>query len=99
MPRLEFTERARLTLEELAADPALAARAKAVRATLGKMEANLRHPSLCTHQYKGEMCPHGDKLFEAYAQNRTPGAYRIFWCYVPPPPADTILIVAITPHP
>ena len=40
--------------------------------------------------------PH-DKVFEAYAQNRTPGAYRVFWCYGPE--AGQITVIAITPHP
>jgi hypothetical protein len=30
-------------------------------------------------------------------QNRTPGAYRVFWCYGPDQKQITIL--AITPHP
>ena len=38
-----------------------------------------------------------EKVFEAYAQNRTPGAYRVFWCYGPQ--QGQIIIVAITPHP
>lgn len=70
-----------------------------MRAALGKLQINPRHGSLNTHEFKGVTCPHGDKLWEAYAQNRTPGAYRIFWCYMPKPARDTILIVAITPHP
>lgn len=37
------------------------------------------------------------KVFEAYAQNKTPGAYRIFWCYGPK--KGEITILAITPHP
>jgi len=99
VPRLEFTLAAKATLATLEADPSQAKRLKAVHAALGKLERNLRHPGLNTHEFKGEQCPHGGKLFEAYAQNRTPGAYRIFWCYMPAPAVDTILIVAITPHP
>jgi hypothetical protein len=46
----------------------------------------------------------GEKIFEAYAQNNTPGAYRIFWHYGPDEitskkRAPVITIVAITPHP
>jgi len=37
------------------------------------------------------------KVFEAYVQNRTPGAYRVFWCYGPEP--IQITVIAITPHP
>jgi len=39
----------------------------------------------------------GEKVFTAYAQNRTPGAYRVFWAYGPD--QETITIIAITPHP
>lgn len=61
------------------------------------METGLRHPSLRTHKYHGETGPHGQEVFEAYAQNRTPGAYRVFWCYGPT--SKKITILAITPHP
>ncbi|MCH2547738.1 MAG: hypothetical protein MK052_09040 [Alphaproteobacteria bacterium] len=37
------------------------------------------------------------EVFEAYAENKTPGAYRIFWFYGPD--KKEITIVAITPHP
>jgi len=43
------------------------------------------------------MGPAGEEVFEAYAENRTPAAYRIFWYYGPE--ADQITIVAINPHP
>jgi hypothetical protein len=38
-----------------------------------------------------------EEVFEAYAENNTPGAYRIFWHYGPD--KNMITIVAITPHP
>ena len=38
-----------------------------------------------------------EPVFEAYAENQTPGAYRIFWCYGPD--KKQITIIAITPHP
>lgn len=63
------------------------------------MQTDLRHPGLNTHEFKGRPCPHGRKLFEAYAQNNTPGAYRIFWCHMPAPEIRTLYIVAITKHP
>jgi hypothetical protein len=37
------------------------------------------------------------KVFEAYAQHKTPGAFRVFWCYGPA--QGQITILAITPHP
>jgi hypothetical protein len=99
VPRLEFSDSAREVMQSLQRDPSQFARLKSVRAALAKMECNLRHPGLRSHEFKGSQCPHGDKLFEAYAQNNTPGAFRIFWCYMPKPAVDAILIVAITSHP
>jgi hypothetical protein len=63
------------------------------------LRANPRHPGLHTHEYSSIENPFDSrqKVFEAYAQNRTPGAYRVFWCYGP---GDRqIAIIAITPHP
>jgi len=60
---------------------------------------NRRHPGLHTHEYDSIEHPHveREKVFEAYVQNRTPGAYRLFWCYGPE--KGDITIIAITPHP
>lgn len=70
---------------------------KAVRKALGLMETNIRHKSLCTHKYDNVKGPNGEEVFEAYAENKTPGAYRIFWHYGPS--RGWITILAITPHP
>jgi hypothetical protein len=69
--------------------------AKAVR----QLAANPRHNSLSTHEYDSLAHPFDPegKVFEAYAQNKTPGAYRIFWCYGPE--KGEITVIAITPHP
>ena len=63
------------------------------------LQANPRHPGLKTHEYNSIENPYDPemKVFEAYVQNRTPGAYRIFWCYGPK--KGEITIIAITPHP
>jgi hypothetical protein len=37
------------------------------------------------------------KIFEAYAEQSTPAAYRIFWYYGPG--NKQITVIAITPHP
>ncbi len=60
---------------------------------------NPKHPGLATHEYHSLANPYDrkGKVFEAYAQNDTPGAYRVFWCYGPD--RRQITIVAITPHP
>lgn len=68
-----------------------------VRKTLGLMEADIRHPGLHTHKYKGLTGENGEDVWEAYVENNTPSAYRIFWHYGPGQGVLTIL--AITPHP
>lgn len=72
---------------------------KQVHKTLGYLSENPRHPSLNTHEYDSITNPYDkdEKVFEAYVQNKTPGAYRVFWCYGPN--KKDITIIAITPHP
>jgi hypothetical protein len=70
---------------------------KKVLKTLGLMETNLRHPGLKTHKYESLQGPKGEEVFEAYVENRTPGAYRVFWFYGPA--SSQITVFAITPHP
>lgn len=67
--------------------------------TLGYLSINPKHPGLQTHEYDDIENPidKKQKVFEAYAQNNTPGAYRVFWCYGPG--KNEITIIAITPHP
>ena len=64
---------------------------------MGLLETNLRHPSLNTHEFHSLQGPAGEKVFEAYVQQQTPGAYRVFWYYGPE--KGMITIVAITRHP
>ncbi len=97
MFRLLFTEQASKDLDKLESNRALLKRFKAVRKTLAYLESNPRHPSLNTHKYTAIQGPDGEEIFEAYAENRTPAAYRIFWYYGPN--KREITIVAITPHP
>ena len=61
------------------------------------METNLRHPGLHTHEFESLTGANGAKVFEAYAENRTPGAYRVFWCYGPA--KGEITVIAIAEHP
>jgi len=72
---------------------------KKVHKCISLLAENPRHPGLQTHEFRSlenPFNPH-EKVFEAYAQNRTPGAFRIFWCYGPA--TGEITIIAITPHP
>ena len=75
-----------------------------VRKSLGYLELNPHHPSLNTHEFTSLTGANGEKVFEAYAQNNTAGAYRIFWHYGPDETkvkkrTPVITIIAITPHP
>ncbi len=97
MFELIFTPQADSDLREIENDPSKKDILKVVRKTLGFMETNLRHPSLNTHEFTSLKGPSGEKVFEAYPQQKTPTAYRIFWYYGPD--RKQITIVAITPHP
>jgi hypothetical protein len=73
---------------------------KQVMKTIDLLAANPRHPGLHTHEYDSLVHPYDPakgKVFEAYVQNNTPGAYRVFWCYGPN--KGEITVLAITSHP
>jgi hypothetical protein len=72
---------------------------KQIVKALHLLAENPRHPGLCTHEFHSMKNPldASAKVFEAYAQNNTPGAYRIFWCYGPN--NKDITIITITAHP
>lgn len=72
---------------------------KQVNKCVSLLLANPRHPGLNTHEYDSIENPFDRKqrVFEAYAQNQTPGAYRVFWCYRPG--KGEITLIAITAHP
>jgi mRNA-degrading endonuclease RelE of RelBE toxin-antitoxin system len=65
--------------------------------TLGLMESNLRSPGLKTHKYDAYKGVNQEDVFESYVENKTPGAYRVFWYYGSE--RGVIIILAITPHP
>jgi len=95
---LKFTPQAEEDLQRLRTDKDLLKRLKAVHKVLGYLETNPRHPGLNTHRYSAIMGANGEEIFEAaYAENKTPAAYRIFWFYGPDKKEITIL--AITAHP
>jgi hypothetical protein len=97
MFELFFTDQANADLNQLEKDKSKAKRLKAVRKTLAFLETNPRHPSLNTHKYSAIYGMNGEEIFEVYAENKTPAAYRIFWHYGPK--KNNITVIAITPHP
>ena len=95
--RLLFTREATENLDRLEADQGLSKRLKAVRKALALLETNPRHPGLSTHKFTSLRGPDGEDVFEAYAESKTPAAYRIFWIYGPE--QGEITVIAITSHP
>lgn len=73
--------------------------AKQVKKALANLQRDPRHPGLRTHRYSGLQHPYepDEPVWEAYVQNNTPAAYRIFWCYGPA--EGQLTIIAITAHP
>jgi hypothetical protein len=102
--KLKFTPTADAQYSALENAPSKAPVFEQVRKALGYLEIDPHHRSLNTHEFTSLGGAHGEKVFEAYAQNNTPGAYRIFWHYGPDEikgkkRIPVITIVAITPHP
>jgi hypothetical protein len=102
--KLRFTSTADAQLTALEETPSQAALLKQVRKTLGYLETDLHHPGLQAHEFTSLSGANGEKVFEAYVQNSTPGAYRIFWHYGPDEMKATkripvITILSITRHP
>ena len=70
---------------------------KRVLKCLGLLEVDPRYPGLHSHRYEDFDDVHRQKIWESYVENKTPGAFRIFWHYGPD--EGEITIVAIAPQP
>ncbi len=102
--RIKFTPTADEQYTALEHAPSKDAIFEQVRKAISYLEIDPHHPSLNTHEFTSLAGANGEKVFEAYAQNNTPGAYRIFWHYGPDETkgkrrTPVITIVAITRHP
>jgi len=93
--RLRLSTEAKATIERLAKQESK--KHKKILKTLGLIEVNLKHPSLRTHKFSSLEGPNREEVFEAYVENKTPAAFRVFWFYGPNP--EEITVIAITPHP
>lgn len=91
------TDEAKEQLRRLKTDRGLSKRHNAVKKAIGLLAENPRHGSLKTHEFTSLKGPMGEKVFEAYAEQSTPAAYRFFWYYGPQ--KNQITVIAITPHP
>jgi hypothetical protein len=94
---LDWAEKAEAIYRLLEKNTSQRKRFKAVRKTIQLLASNPRHNSLQTHEYENLKGPNGEKVFEAYAEQKTPAVYRVFWFYGPG--RGVITIFAITPHP
>jgi len=92
-----LTDHARHQLDRLKIDKSLKKRYKDVKKAIDYLSLDPRYKSPKTHEFTSLKGPGGEKVFEAYAEQSTPAAYRIFWCYGPG--KDQITIIAITTHP
>ena len=80
---LNFTPTAKEAQRQLKQNSFLSKRYKAVVKALKFLQENPKHQSLQTHQYYSLKGPKAEKIFEAYAEQNTPAAYRIFFYYGP----------------
>lgn len=102
--RLLFTEEADKSFRAIAENKSQKGLYSQILKTIGFLECNPKHPSLKTHEYFSLKGRKGERVWEAYVQNKTPGAYRVFFYYGPDELKDgkhipVITIIAINPHP
>ncbi len=94
---LILSEQSKIDLKKLKSEGSKKAVLKTVIKTLKFLQENPRHPGLNTHSYESIKGPNGEKVFEAYAQNQTANAYRVFFYYGSG--EREITVFTITPHP
>lgn len=95
--RLVYTDEAKRLLQDLA-QPRHQLKHKKVLKTLRLLrDVGPAHPGLNSHKYRSRSGPNGEDLWESYVENRTPGAWRIWWVYGPED--DMITVVTLGPHP
>ena len=97
MFELEWTDQAKEVYNRLKGNPSQKIRYNAVKKTIKYLSENPHHNSLQTHPFLSLEGPNGEKVFEAYAQQNTPAAYRVFWYYGAK--RGTIVVLTITAHP
>ena len=99
--KLRYAKQADELLSVLESDRAQAARLKKVRKALRYLESNPRRPGLHSHQYESFPVDREVTVWDAYVENNTPGAWRIFWRYGPDEQdgQSVITVLYIGPHP
>jgi hypothetical protein len=99
MLELLLSEAADAELKRLERSPSEAGKTKQIKKALGYLQKNPKHPSLQTHKFHSVPHPYdpNQDVFVAYAQQHTPGAARILWCYGKD--RGQLTILAIIAHP
>jgi hypothetical protein len=94
---LRYTDEALRVLDDLA-KPSYAIKLKKVKETLRLLrDVGPGHPGLNSDKYQSLTGPAGEEVWESYVENKTPGAWRLWWMYGPTP--DGLAIPTIGPHP
>lgn len=94
---LVWSEEASAIMDDLERDPTYARKCRKIKKAAAQLQVNPRHPGLHTHPYSSLRGPGGEVVYEAYVENRTPSAWRIWYWYGPDRGVITILTVG--PHP
>ena len=85
-------------MERLGISPQTRVKNGEVRKALRRLrDVGPSYPGLNSHEYLSLKGPGGEDVWESYVENRTPGAWRIWWIYGPD--GDEIVTVSIGPHP
>ncbi|GAB94771.1 hypothetical protein BJY21_000088 [Kineosphaera limosa] len=95
--RLRYTREASSILDDLQRPQFEKKRKKVDKARRMLRDQGPAYPGLNSHKFSSLSGPNGEEVWESYVENRTPGAWRIFWIYGPA--ADEITIISVGPHP
>ena len=96
MYKLIYTENAKKQLVKLKKQGQIL-KLKKIKLAFDKLSENPYHNGLHAHKNSSIKYRNEEDTFQSYVENRTPGAYRIFWHYGEE--ENIIVIIAITPHP
>ena len=101
---LNWTDEANSVYNSLKGNASQRTHYKAVKKAIRFLARDPHYPSLQTHEFKSLCGPNGEKVFEAYAEQHTPNAYRLYWYYGPDETSEMgnripiITLMGITPH-
>lgn len=102
--QLRFAPAAAEALKKLVdGGQATAVKLKKVRKALGLLQADPMYPGLHSHLYQHFPGLEKGKVWDSYVENRTPGAWRIYWMYGPNEVRDdvetaVVTVLVIGPH-